>query len=115
MICACGIRLRQWTDNTYYCPRCREISSTDEEGVRKVIRGAQAVKIAVTVVRTIRKLLEDVEPDPNPSPPPHPTEEVKVQNGPAKKMAECLLCGSPIEDRCGAVCKCGWIKPCGIY
>lgn len=137
MICSCGIRLRQWLDNTYYCPRCREIQTTTEKGERKVIKGEEALRVVVALVKLLKEMLKESIPASSPSPPPHPTEEVLMVPHPPettflaeiegvkretfsaantlKNRTPCLLCGNPVENRCGAVCgSCGWVKPCDL-
>jgi hypothetical protein len=132
MVCSCGIRLRQWTANTFFCPHCREITATNDKGEQKVIRGEQAEKISGAVARKLREMIKEASPSPIQSPPPHPTEEVIVTIPPppntrfleeieeVKKKAindtiPCWQCGHPVKNKCGAKCgMCGWIKPCDL-
>ena len=104
MICPCGIRLRQWTDDIYYCPRCAAITIMGEKPRRK--EGEDVEEIVKAVETLLNNKLGSAPPLRKKHTPRH-TQTIS--------QPRCDMCGGGIEDKCGAVCpSCGWIKPCGL-
>lgn len=86
--CNCGIKLQPYDKDgkkRWYCPRCQKSVSVQP--------GFELTHNAVIPVE----------------------DSVTPGTGIYRDGYECDLCGSEMENKCGAICpNCKWVKPCGI-
>lgn len=121
--CGCGIRLRQWFNDVFSCPRCRTIV-VRKDHVEMTWRGARAEVLLDEFEKHITKVLLDCREEAETSmggvAGPHacvgqdkPMEEI------LKKDLDCVRscdnCGALMKAGCGEICSnCGWASPRSI-
>lgn len=124
--CGCGIRLRQWFNDVFSCPRCRTIVVTKDH-VTMTWRGARAEVLLDGFEKYITKVLLDCREEAETSMEgvtrPHagveqdkPTEVIlKKDLVEDKDLRPCDCCGTKMKKGCAEKCpNCSWISPCSI-
>lgn len=129
--CECGMRLRQWFNDVFSCPRCRTIL-VRKEHLEMLWSGPAALVLLDEIERQVTGVLlsrrEQAEvsvvdkgvsskfvPRVGEGKREVSRRESRLDSVPVSDRMPCLRCGKLMKAGCGQVCAgCGWIAPCRL-